>query len=164
MANRGSNATKLKLVLTSLALPQHDFAALLAAALRGDAWQSGAVTTAPLMAHISQFIVAHNQTGAGLSRSIPSLLLARYQGFGVEATNLRVRPVVPLPPGYQLPDLDVPDQPQGGDNDDDESRRLRLGLGIGLGVGGGLLVLAAVVVFVVLSGCGRTRSKQADRR
>ncbi len=62
-----------------------DFAALLSAALRGPRrWQSGAVTTAPLISEISTFSLA-----ASPPPDRTQVALALYTGWGLNATNLR---------------------------------------------------------------------------
>lgn len=150
VTDRLNNATRLRLSDVVLVLPQPDYAALLAAALRGAAWKSGAVVTALLFSYISDFTVGGHQAGGNLSRSSPSLLLASYEGFGVQAVNLRVQPISPLPPEYQLPDLDTlaTGLAASGNRDVKHKRQVRLGVGLGLGLG--LPVVLGMLAAVLL--------------
>jgi hypothetical protein len=68
---------------STLVLPASDYAALLAAALRGEAWKEGAVQTAALISGIVVFIPSSVQPSGELSPSLPSLLLVRYSGWWV---------------------------------------------------------------------------------
>lgn len=61
------------------------------------------------------------------------LLLLHYTGFGMNGTNLRFEPDVPLSPGFVLPDP----RSSGSSN-----KATKLGVGIGVGIGGPLLCAA----------------------
>lgn len=142
-----SGATRLRLHQVMLQIPWEDFAALLAAALRGSQWQSGARTTSPLLAAISQFEPARSdaQQGGTLTAASRALLLEHYAGFGWEATKLWLVPDQDPGVCVLLPDLEQPLQcmPAGSGG---IGRGVRLGLGLGLGLGGGLLLAGLAVI------------------
>ncbi|KAL6747847.1 hypothetical protein V8C86DRAFT_2896405 [Haematococcus lacustris] len=114
----------------TLVLEGDDFAALLAAVLRGSAWQR-ANRTAPLLAGIT---VLEPAPSAPPSRT--RLTLATYVGWGINATNLVLLPEQALGPDYVLPDLLL----DSGSGSSVDSRAL----GLGVGLGGAALLLAAL--------------------
>lgn len=142
----------------TLQLPQSDYAALLSAAMRGSAWKTGAVNTAPLLRGISRLVLAANQQQALTLRTC-SLLLDAYEGFGVSAVQLRVRPDQPLP-CQDLPQWDLHMSPLAkcdppvalatGDTGGSGglSKGAKLGIGLGVGLGGATALVAAVALFL----------------
>ena len=131
----------------TLVLPQSDYAALLAATLRGTAaWRSGANATAPLMRGISVF---EPYSSAEVTPAASSIQLEAYEGWGVRASWLTVVPEQPLPSGYTLPDwVYVPPASPPTETHDESSERA-VAIGVGVGVGGALMVAAAVAGFLL---------------
>jgi hypothetical protein len=146
----GGGPVQVRLDRVALVLPASDYAALLAAALRGPAWHSGAHESAALLAGITQLVPAANgsQPGGQLTPASPSLLLAAYSGWGVNATSLRLVPDVPLASCEQLPDWRCAAGDEQGDGGSDQ-RAVVIGVGVGVGVGVPLLVAAVAAVAAV---------------
>lgn len=137
-----SGEAQVYLSKCTVVLPRSDYAALLSAALRGDAWKSGARASARLMAGISVFRIS---AGAPLlTPESVALSVAEYAGWRVNGTSLTFISNEPMVPCAPLPDWEVvPLGPgcssQGGSGHSSEA--LKIGLGVGLGVGLGLLLL-----------------------
>jgi hypothetical protein len=127
----------------TLTLPQVDYAALLAGAIRGSAWKSGSSSTRPLYNGIDVFQLA---PGSSVSATTTSFLLSNYQGWGVIATNLTITSETPLAANYPLPDL-TSTSDTSSRKDKSDSNPVALGLGVGLG--GGLLVLCTVAALLL---------------
>lgn len=123
----------------TLVVPQADFAALYAAAMRGNRWKSGSVSTRPIITLISTFVVSPLETP-----SYSSLLLTSYLASGVSATNVRFTPAGgSLAANYSLPDMESPPPPMP-EQKASSNTGLGIGVGVGVGVGGGLLLVAVV--------------------
>uniref|UniRef100_A0A7S0R9B6 Protein kinase domain-containing protein n=1 Tax=Chlamydomonas leiostraca TaxID=1034604 RepID=A0A7S0R9B6_9CHLO len=151
--------SRVRLHDVTLVLPLPDYAALLSAALRGEAWRSGAAATAPLMAGIRQLVVAEDQSGKPVSPSSPSLLLTSYQGWGVSATQLELVPDTPLPACQPLPDWPqlAPEctRPEGSSGGNSKPKSVAIGVGVGVGVGGSALLALVVGTAVIIARRGR---------
>lgn len=151
--SRGCANCTVQLERCTLLLPQSDYVALLSAALRGQAWQSGARATAPLMDGISDFSVAGAVDDDCISPRTPGLAFASYTGWGVFATRLTILPESPLDSCYQLPDyqdtLPASCGGRGDDSNEIDSKAIRVGLGVGLGVGVPAVLLLASAVLLM---------------
>jgi hypothetical protein len=151
----------------TLVLRQPEYAAYLAACLRGPtAWKAGATTTAALLANVTTLTPANRNLFAPRpsdSSLLSGFMLSHLAAHGVIGANVRVEPDQPLPACAALPDaphifpgLGCPGGDSGGDSADQgsggssgTSKGVKLGVGIGVGVGGGLLCIAAAVAGVL---------------
>jgi hypothetical protein len=147
----------------TLVLPQSDYAALLAAALRGIAWRSGAAATAVLLSNVTVFQPAalDAATGAALMPGASSLTVVRWEGWHWLGTNVTFEPVTPLPACYQLPDL-MHTLPSGCRSDSSESsrRQINVAVGVGIGVGVGCALLLACCWLAVAIAVVRRKAVQ----
>jgi hypothetical protein len=139
-ALRASTDSVVQLANVTLSLPTSDYLAILSAALKGAAWQSGAVTTKPLMAGITVFNLAQAP-----SRTAPYLSFSAFQGWGWNCSGLILMPESPLSPDAYAT---LPDDPQGDTGvSDSASTRSAVGIGVGVGVGGALVAGMLAVLF-----------------
>jgi hypothetical protein len=78
LQGNSTDAHQLRLGAVTLQLPLPDFTALLSAVLRGAAWKSGAVATAPLMAGIQVLLCAPD---VHITPGSQEVLLAAFHGW-----------------------------------------------------------------------------------
>lgn len=145
-SNIGGSSTTTQLLMDSvvLVLPLADFAAMYAAALRGELWQSGAVITAPLLRNISTFVVS--------SSSRQAVVLSQYEGWGWRGTNITLRPEQPMGADFPVPDVSSNGESINGLSDEGSSgvpRSLQLGVGLGVGLACTLVLAVAVAAVLV---------------
>jgi hypothetical protein len=134
----------------TLFLPTSDYAALLSAALRGPAWQSGANTTAALLSGVTAFVLAPD---ANVSSASTSLSFSYFAAWGWNASGLIIQPDSPLGTAYSLPDLMPPapppsPSPSPPDSSGSSTSGTAFGVGIGVGIGGALLLALAAGLFL----------------
>jgi hypothetical protein len=135
----------------TLFLPPSDYAVLLSAALRGPAWLTGATSTAPLLALVSNWVLAPD---ANLSHTSQSLSFTNLAGWGWNATGLIVVPSAPLGASFVLPDIAPPAPPPSlpplpqAETSSRHNEAVAAGVGVGVGVGGSLVIVAAIGLFM----------------
>jgi hypothetical protein len=151
-----SNQARVFLYNCTLVLPMSDYVALLAAALRGAAWKSGANATSAVLAGVTGF-EPWPAAIPSLTRDSPHLILYSYTGWGVNGTMVRVTSDTPVPPCTDLPDLPLESggpgcgtEQQHGGGGSGGSSRLAVGLGVGLGVSAGCVLATLIAASVWL--------------
>lgn len=157
----------IRLKKVTIRLPQQDYVAMLAAALREGEWQTGAVETAPLLQGFSKLVVPPS-TMASLKATWPqqmpnSLRLSQLHGWGIDGSELTLLPEQPLPVGHTLPDITAPEAEGGGSGSDGGlDKGVRIGVGVGVGVGGGLVVIALIIGAVYYAKTEKVLSQYGD--
>lgn len=161
-----NDSSQVQLHNVTLVLPLSDWAALLAAALRGpDKLQSGASNTRVLVSGIQELTVG--KVAPDYLSGNPALFVESYKGWGVSGRNLILLPETPLPlscDSWAAWDLDSADCADRGWTSSSGSgsgsgRASSRAVGIGVGVGVGVPVLLVLVgAAVLLPGVRRRRA------